>query len=132
MTIELQPANNFSENVASFSDEKRALLALLLQQKGNEFNSFPLSFAQQRLWFLDRMEPGHSFYNIPLARRLTGTLDINALEQSLSEIARRHESLRTSFHVIDGQPVQVIAPHQPLKLEVTDLSSLAESEREAA
>src|SRR5687767_15967976 len=68
----------------------------------------PLSFAQERLWFLDRLEPGSATYNIPAARRLGGALDESALERSLSEIVRRHEALRTVFAEVDGAPVQVI------------------------
>ena len=91
----------------------------------------PLSFAQQRLWFLDQMEPGSSFYNIPAAVRLRGALNIEALERTLSEVVRRHEVLRTHFISIDGEPVQVIEPARPIKLEVLDLSDLDEAERTA-
>src|SRR4030095_12852135 len=91
----------------------------------------PLSFAQQRLWFLDQMEPGNPFYSVPAAVRLKGDLDVAALEQTLNEIVRRHESLRTSFIPVDGNPVQVIVPHLTLKLEVIDLSGLEEDQREA-
>src|SRR5687767_12749916 len=70
----------------------------------------PLSFAQERLWFLDRLEPGSAFYNVPNAVRLHGALDEAALERALGEIVRRHESLRTTFAEADGSAVQVIAP----------------------
>ncbi len=84
---------------------------------------FPLSFAQERLWFLDQMEQGHSAtYNISTAVRLHGALHVAALKQSLTEILRRHSSLRTSFKTVDGQPVQVIAPPQPFDLRFIDLS----------
>src|SRR6185369_2782764 len=63
-----------------------------------------LSFAQQRLWFIDQMEPGSTFYNVPVARRLVGVLNVEALERALSELVRRHESLRTSFSVHNGEP----------------------------
>jgi len=73
----------------------------------------PLSFAQQRLWFLNQLEPDNPVYNIPVAIHLTGSLNIPALQQSFSEILRRHESLRTSFTVIDTQAVQVVTPPMP-------------------
>jgi acyl carrier protein len=91
----------------------------------------PVSFAQQRLWFIDQLEPGNPFYNIPVAVRLSGVLDVGALERTLSEIIRRHEALRTHFAEADGEPVQVISPAEPLPLPLTDLSHLDEGEREA-
>ncbi|MGH7828765.1 MAG: condensation domain-containing protein, partial [Candidatus Binatia bacterium] len=90
----------------------------------------PLSFAQQRLWFLDQYEPGSSVYNIPSALRLKGALNVPALERSLSEIVRRHEALRTTFAVIDGEPFQVIAPALPVSLPIVDLTDRPGSERE--
>ncbi len=90
-----------------------------------------LSFAQQRLWFLDQLAPGGSAYNAPVAFRLAGPLDVAALEQSLNEIARRHETLRTTFTLSEEQPVQVIAPETIVALPVADLQNYPESEREA-
>src|SRR6185503_3952174 len=92
----------------------------------------PLSFAQERLWFIDQLEPGSTVYNIPGAWRLGGVLDETALERSLGEIVRRHESLRTVFAEADGSPVQVIAPFDGFTLPVEDLSGLGEADREAA
>src|SRR5262245_2153061 len=68
----------------------------------------PTSFAQQRLWFIDQIEPASPLYNIADAVRLTGQLNIVALEQTLNEVIERHEVLRTTFAFIDGQPVQVV------------------------
>ncbi len=93
----------------------------------------PLSFAQQRLWVLDRMEPNNPLYNIPRAVRLKGDLNTKTLVDSLNEIIRRHESQRTTFATAeDGQPVQVIAEPRTLDVPVTDLSSQPEAERESA
>ncbi|HLL45477.1 MAG TPA: amino acid adenylation domain-containing protein, partial [Longimicrobiaceae bacterium] len=94
-------------------------------------DALPLSFAQERLWFLDRLEPGSAFYNVPAARRFEGALDAAALETALGEVVRRHEALRTTFAERDGAPVQVIAPAGGFTLPVEDLSDLAGAEREA-
>src|SRR5205085_12208688 len=73
----------------------------------------PLSFAQQRLWILDQLQPHSPAYNIFVAVRLIGPLDLVALARSLDEIVRRHEALRTTFATLDGQQVQVIAAPRP-------------------
>jgi len=91
----------------------------------------PLSFAQQRLWFLDQLEPGSPLYHIPAAVRLEGPLDVAALRQSFDEIKRRHESLRTRFVVVDGEPVQVISSDAAWQMEEIDWSDLPEVAREA-
>ena len=90
-----------------------------------------LSFAQQRLWFLDQLEPGSNAYNIPAAVRLQGELNAKALEQSLDQIIRRHEALRTTFAVVAGEPVQVINEARPYHLPIDDFSDLPEAERES-
>ena len=87
--------------------------------------SLPLSFAQQRLWFLDQWQPGTALYNVPAAVRLCGPLDEAALERSLREIVRRHEVLRTTFPTENGQPTQVIVADQPLQMPLVDLSGMA-------
>ena len=91
----------------------------------------PVSFAQQRLWLLDRYEPGNPVYNIVQAVRLRGRLDEAALGKALGEVVRRHESLRTTFGEIEGRPVQVISPVADTALRVIDLLHLSEEEREA-
>jgi len=92
----------------------------------------PLSFAQERLWFIERLQPGTSVYNIPLPLRLRGPLDVAALEGALGAVVRRHEALRTTFREVDGAPVQVVAPWDGFALPVDDLSALDEDAREAA
>ncbi|HKV06814.1 MAG TPA: amino acid adenylation domain-containing protein [Thermoanaerobaculia bacterium] len=91
----------------------------------------PLSFSQQRLWFLESLEPGSALYNLPLTVRLELPLDRGLLEQSLAEVVRRHEALRTSFPLRDGQPVQEIAPPGRVPLPVVDLAGLPAAVREA-
>jgi len=101
-------------------------------QRSTRRSQMPLSFAQLRLWFLNQLEPESSFYNCPTALRLSGPLNVSALERTLREIIARHEVLRTSFPARDGEPVQVIAEQVEFELPVTDLSALPESEREQA
>ena len=88
------------------------------------------SFAQQRLWFLDQFEPNSAFYNIPMAVQLVGELDETALRHTLNEIVQRHEVLRTSFTMLDGVPVQVIAEQIEVNLSVTNLTELPAADRE--
>ncbi len=90
----------------------------------------PLSFAQQRLWFLTQLEPNSPFYNIPAAVRLEGQLNLQALQQSFNEILRRHEALRTNFHTIEGQPLALISPVTSLELPIFDISELSANQRE--
>jgi amino acid adenylation domain-containing protein len=91
----------------------------------------PLSFAQQRLWFLHQLEQDSIVYNIPAAVRFRGRLNVEALRQSINELVRRHETLRTTFASVDGIGVQVIAPQQEAYLPVVDLAGMGETEREA-
>jgi amino acid adenylation domain-containing protein len=91
----------------------------------------PLSFAQQRLWFIEQLQPESSTYHICAALRMAGLLNKRALELSLEEILRRHEVLRTSFITVDGEPAQVIAPHSAFVLNTVDLATTPVSEREA-
>lgn len=80
-----------------------------------------LSFAQQRLWFLDQLQPGSAFYNVPIAIRMKGSLDQEMLERSLNQVIRRHEVLRTGFRLEEGEPVQVIEETASLRMELIDL-----------
>ncbi|HEX5707970.1 MAG TPA: condensation domain-containing protein, partial [Pyrinomonadaceae bacterium] len=91
----------------------------------------PLSFAQQRMWFFNQLDPGSAAYNIPAALRLNGALNIAALESSLNEITARHEILRTTFRIEGERPVQVVAPELKIALSLVNLDDLPEAEREA-
>ncbi|MCB1035151.1 MAG: AMP-binding protein, partial [Acidobacteria bacterium] len=91
----------------------------------------PLSFAQERLWFLDQLEPGSAAYNIPAAFRFAGELDLAILEQVLVEVVRRHEVLRTTYSALDGRPFQVVAAPAPQPLPLVDLGSLPPAAAEA-
>jgi amino acid adenylation domain-containing protein/non-ribosomal peptide synthase protein (TIGR01720 family) len=91
----------------------------------------PLSYAQQRLWFLDRLEGTSTEYNIHAALRLRGELDYQALEKAINTIISRHESLRTHFAEIDGAPIQVIEPELKLELTLEDLTALDEEQQQA-
>ncbi|MFL6236994.1 MAG: amino acid adenylation domain-containing protein, partial [Thermoanaerobaculia bacterium] len=93
--------------------------------------ALPLSFAQQRLWFLDQWEPGSPLYNMPAAVELRGRLDRAALAAALGEIVRRHEALRTTFQLDAGEPTQVIAPPAPFSLPMVDLRGLSGRQAEA-
>ncbi|MEO6809941.1 MAG: amino acid adenylation domain-containing protein [Isosphaeraceae bacterium] len=91
----------------------------------------PLSFAQQALWYLDQLAPGQATFNVSAAARVAGPLDLDALERGLNELIRRHESLRTTFALSEGRPVQVVARELTLTLQPDDLSTLPTHRREA-
>jgi amino acid adenylation domain-containing protein len=91
---------------------------------------FPTSFAQQRLWFLDRLAPGNPFYNVSTALRLKGAIDFTALKQTFNEIVHRHETLRTTFLVVDGQHLQAISPSLRIPIPLIDLRNLDSQARE--
>jgi hypothetical protein len=107
--------------------QENAQIRVIPRHEGS--NSFPLSFAQQRLWILDRFEPGTSLFNTATAWWLEGPLNVRALAAAFTEMHRRHESLRTTFAVHEGHPVQVIAPPQAVPLPIVDLSTLPERVR---
>ena len=131
-----------TERIAGLSPAKRALLELRLQKKETHgsiegsivrranLDSAAVSFAQQRLWLLDQIEPDRASYNVPRALRLTGVLDAAALERSLEELLKRHEPLRTRFSSVDGAVQQIISTDAKLPLRLIDLSHLSAAERE--
>lgn len=127
---------------AELSRRKPELLAALAAQRPTSLHSqpvipvprdqpLPLSYQQERLWFLDQLAPGNPAFNMSSPVQLAGPLDHGALERCLSELVRRHESLRTTFEVRDGQPIQVIHPPEPVRLLLEDLSELPAAERDA-
>jgi amino acid adenylation domain-containing protein len=139
-----------SSSSFELSPKRKALLEALLQQDGIEYQareeisgqelgkqttrkagSFPLSFAQERIWFLDRLMPGNPVYNLSSDWRFTYAVDFATLQQSLDGMVRRHESLRTTFSSVNGEPVQIVATSLKITLPVVDLRDLPETGREA-
>ena len=124
------------------SSKKRELLEAMLQEQGmgsaamqkiprrKNVASIPMSFAQERLWFLSQLAPESPVYNIPAGVRLVGSLDVATLEKSLNEIVIRHEVLRTSFAKRNGRPVQIVAPSLRLKISEIDLRALPANVRQ--
>jgi amino acid adenylation domain-containing protein len=114
--------DDLSSRIARLSPQKQAQLVSQLS---------PLSFAQQRLWFLHQLEPDSPAYNLPTALRLTGSLDVAALARTLSEIVRRHEVLRTTFITVKGKSYQAISPPRPVPMPLVDLSELPGAQQHA-
>src|SRR5215831_3792904 len=132
-----------TQRITALSPAKRALLELRLQQKAAVDSvrhtirrsttraSAPLSFAQQRLWFLNQLEPASPMYNESRAIRLQGSLDIESLQKSLNRIVARHDVLRTNFIMLDGNPQQTITDTRAVELPVIDLRSCRDIDRES-
>ncbi|HWK88790.1 MAG TPA: condensation domain-containing protein, partial [Longimicrobium sp.] len=137
--------SDISNKLDQLTPEQRRLLAQRLKSRrapggdppagapGGEGagGEYPLSFSQQRLWLIDRLDPGSTAYNMPAGVRLHGSLDPAVLERALDEIVRRHGALRTRIEPRDGEPVQVVEPHHALRLPLLDLSERPQAEREA-
>jgi hypothetical protein len=152
MTQDLHP------DLADLTPEQRELLALRLRQSRTSQGrtsqgrtsqnpasqghpdptpepvaaSYPLSFTQEQLWFLDRLEPGTPVYNVPFAERITGPLDVAALHRAVNAVVARHDALRIVFTTVDGVVTQRVSDALELPLPLLDLTALAESERQAA
>ena len=135
--------SDIANEIAGLPPDRRKLLELLLKREATPHERsltiprrdgvgpVPLSFAQQRLWFLNQLEPDSPAYNVPAALRLRGRLNVETLERTLTAIVRRHDVLRTTFKVIDGQAAQVVGDAWPWDLLVEDLSRYPQRLREA-
>ncbi|MFD0772072.1 non-ribosomal peptide synthase/polyketide synthase [Bacillus sp. CGMCC 1.60114] len=109
-------------------DRKREIPPLMPMERGE---TIPLSYAQQRLWFIDQFAPNSALYNMPMVCRLTGNWLPEALETGWNQLIERHESLRTVFHEVNGQPVQQIEPYAFRSIPKMDLTMLSPEDREA-
>jgi amino acid adenylation domain-containing protein len=129
------PAENLScgdvmRYLVNSPDEKPTAQAVKQDDQETDVYIFPASFGQQRLWFLNQLEPASSFYNIPLVARIKGPLKPNVLRRAVNAIVERHEALRTTFATEDGQLQQLIAPEAGLALPLVDLTGMPDDERE--
>jgi len=107
------------DQLAALPPQQARALARTLDERGAEFGVFPLSAAQSRMWLLDELRPGSPVSNVPFAYRVSGELDIPALEAALADVVRRHESLRTVFVTVGDEPRQIVLPDQPVRVSVT-------------
>jgi aspartate racemase len=134
---------NIREQLAGLSPAKRSLIELKLLKKKAAAGGpkavisrrpdgvpVPLSYYQQGLWVLNQLMPETSLYHVPKALRLTGKLDVSALQRSLDHIVTRHEALRTTFAIVEGAPLQIVNELRTLEMPLIDLSHLGEAERE--
>ncbi len=112
-------------------EDKRTESTIGIPHISRDRSDFPLSFAQERLWFLDQLSPGNTFYNLAFAQRIPAAVSREALERALSELVRRHEALRTAFTVVDAEPVQRILESVPLNLTFEDFTTLGLQARES-
>ena len=126
---------NYTENPTEENRAGKGSAAEILESGESVVRSrietqWPLSFAQQRLWFLDQLEPGTAAYNMPLVARLTGPLNLSAFQRAVDAIVKRHESMRTRFLGVNGRPAQIVDDNCRLRVRLDDLSALPASERE--
>jgi len=135
--------NDLINNINELSPDRRKLLELLLKEQGvdvsqtlilprsHDRDRFPLSYPQQRLWFLEQLQPGTALYNIPTAVHMAGNLDLPTLQRSVDALVQRHETLRTKFESEAGQPVQIISESIELPIQLIDLNQFANEKQEA-
>ncbi|HLM44274.1 MAG TPA: condensation domain-containing protein, partial [Myxococcaceae bacterium] len=134
--------SDLAKRIANLPPEKREKLLRKLEEEAKAAQQaqapavardpsqpLPLSFAQHRLWFIDRMQPGQSVYNLPALFRIEGALDVGAFTRAVEALVERHEVLRTHFAEEKGQPVQVVSPTSKVEVPVVDLQGVPEPER---
>ena len=136
--------NDLAARIAALSPEQRALFEASLKAKGlrapqvdriprrprEDVNLFPTSIDQERLWFIEQLQPGNAAYNIFSASRIKGRLDVAVMERVVNELIARHEVVRTTFTVVDDQPMQVIQPKLEVTLTPVDLQPVPLEQRE--
>jgi len=136
------PQNTLTDEIKTLLKTRKEQLIEILSQ-AEQYNDapitpvlrtipIPLSYAQQRLWFLDQLESGSAFYNIPIALNLSGRLNVLALQQSINEVVRRHESLRTAFVTVNGQPMQELKPDLVVPIMQVDMTLLSGQARQTS
>jgi amino acid adenylation domain-containing protein len=123
-----EPAQDLAGRLG-YETRPAASWAPIAARAGAPGQPLPLSFAQERLWFLEQLDPGKATYNLPNALRLTGALDVRRLAGALGEVVRRHAVLRTTFAEVEGRPAQLVSHHAGLAFAVVDLSALPAAER---
>jgi amino acid adenylation domain-containing protein len=133
--VELSLTNLFNATILAdlsslIDSDRQSVINNLSIAKVYSEGNLPLSFAQQRLWFLEQLEGKSAAYNIPRALRLLGNLDVSALQQAIVQVVERHEALRTNVAVIDGTPIQVVKPALNISLPLVDLQELSTEQQE--
>src|SRR6187402_2528343 len=113
------------------SKQKLATVDPILRENGRKADVFPLSFAQRRLWFLDKLQPGSATYNVPTVVRMAGPIQLDALRKGLTAAVARHDALRATFSAGGEEPVQKIAPAAEVPLDLIDLSQVPIGRRES-
>ncbi len=130
LRVTAAPGSLSDECKALIGEHKPQLLVLLAARSDGAEGEYPVSFAQRRLWFLDQLEPGNSAYHLGAAHGIDSTVDVAAMESALNDVLRRQSALRTVFRAVDGEPMQVVRPFQPIPLVLVDLSDLPAPDRD--
>ncbi|MFI0353849.1 MupA/Atu3671 family FMN-dependent luciferase-like monooxygenase [Actinomadura sp. 9N407] len=130
MTEDTSLPTMHDKNLPTMPGARRTLLAERLRERAAA-RSHPLSYPQQRLWFLDQLDPANAVYIVPLTYRIDGPLDVPAMERALTEVVRRHRALRTVFRPVDGVPRQFVQPAGPVPIRVRDVAGAADPGAEA-